>query len=394
MSRTSWIVTFIVLGVAALGVLLFFSQFERKLVPYTWPPYGVARDNRFFALERTLARLDVPVTSLATIAPEDMPLHSGDTLVLGDGLERIEADDAARIAAWVRSGGNLVLETGNASDAAHTPLLQALGLLSASKDAHADTDADADADADTGVNTDSACVLLRADEASHAAANSRFDLCGQRFWLAASAASHAVAAIGDGKQGYLFARVQAGRGVVSLLASMDVMSGRSLRQAPAQAFTWRVLAPLRKGGHVYLVYALDGVSFWKALFARGWPVWLASILLLSGWVAARSQRLGPVMPAPLPQRRALLEHVQASGVFLFRRDAGVSLHRLACRYLLAWLQRRDPLLATLQGDALHQHLAERHQLDPVQVARAFQPPASAAAFRDSIVCLAQLRSHP
>jgi len=378
MSRTSWVVTLIALGVLALGALFFFTQFERRLTPYTWPPYGAARYNRFFALERILTQLHVPVTSLATIAPERMPLHPGDTLALGDDLERIDEDDARRIAAWVRSGGHLVLETGaDVSATAHTPLLEALGVLKVKA---------ADASA--------ACVLLRADDASPAGANNGMNLCGQRFWLSPGVASNASVAIGDARQGYLFARVPLGRGRVSLLSNMGVMSGRSLEQVPAQHFVYRMLSPLPAGGHVYLVYALGELSFWKSLFIQGWPAWLASTLLLIGWMASRSQRLGPLMPAPLPQRRALLEHVQASGAFLFRRDAGASLHALACRDLLGWLQRRDPLVATLEGDALYQHLAERHSLDPAQVARAFHPPASAAAFRESIVDLAQLRSHP
>jgi hypothetical protein len=100
------------------------------------------------------------------------------------------------------------------------------------------------------------------------------------------------------------------------------------------------------------------------------------------------------MPAPAPHRRALLEHVQAAGEFLYRRDGGRSLHQLACHAVLARLRRRDPACARLNGEALYARLAERGGLDAAQVAQAFQSPANAQAFRASLSTLARLRSRP
>jgi hypothetical protein len=147
-------------------------------------------------------------------------------------------------------------------------------------------------------------------------------------------------------------------------------------------------------GEIYLVYALDGISFLKMLLRDGWPALLALTVLLAGWMAMRSARLGPLMPAPVMHRRALLEHVQAAGEFLYRRDGGRSLHNLACQTVLARLRRRDPACAMLNGDALYTRLAERSALDVAQIAQAFQSPANAQAFRACIITLARLRSRP
>jgi hypothetical protein len=111
-------------------------------------------------------------------------------------------------------------------------------------------------------------------------------------------------------------------------------------------------------------------------------------------MAMRSARLGPLMPAPAMHRRALLEHVQAAGEFLYRRDGGRSLHQLACHTVLARLRRRDPACAMLNGDALYTRLAERSEIDAAQIAQAFQSPANAQAFRACITTLARLRSRP
>jgi hypothetical protein len=184
------------------------------------------------------------------------------------------------------------------------------------------------------------------------------------------------------------------RGSVSLLANLNLLSRNGLKQTAAQQFGWRLLSPNIGHGRVYLVYALDGISFLKRLLRDGWPALFALTLLLAGWAAMRSARLGPLMPAPALHRRALLEHVQAAGEFLYRRDGGRSLHGLASHTVLARLRRRDPACAMLNGDALYARLAERGDLDAMQIAQAFQSPANAQAFRACIITLARLRSRP
>jgi hypothetical protein len=100
-----------------------------------------------------------------------------------------------------------------------------------------------------------------------------------------------------------------------------------------------------------------------------------------------------LMPVPATHRRALLEHIQAVGEFLFRRDSGRSLHGLACAAILARLRRRDPASAMLQDADLYDWLAQRSQLDANRIELAFRSPANVAAFRGSITTLARLRSH-
>lgn len=366
MNRRTLYVALLVLAGVALLVAAFFASFEREDVTEAVPAQGAARYNRFLALERTLHQLQLPAHSLATLDPRQLPLQPGDTLLLGADVGRVDGEDAARLAAWVRGGGHLLLAPGAA--VARAPLLQALGVLDQQP-------------------VESGCATLRT-------ADGQGDvlLCGPRFRLVAAAPVDA--AIGNPRDGYLFARTPLGRGTVSLLAGFTPLSYVQLKHAAAQQFAWRLLAPNRGHGTTWLVYALDGPAFLKFLAVRGWPALLALAVLLAAWMAMRSARLGPLLPAPAPHRRALLEHVQAAGEFLYRRDGGRSLHRLACQAVLARLRRRDPASAMLAGDALYQRLAERGGVDAAQVAQAFQSPANAQAFRASILILARLGSRP
>lgn len=375
MNRNTIFVSLLALGVALLLVGAFFATFERKDVTQRAPAHGEASFNRFFALEQTLRRLDFTVTSLTSLDPQQMPLRPGDTLVLGDDVSRIDVDDARRIAAWVRTGGHLLLSPGPAMTAVHTPLFEALNLLDPRK-------------------AEFACSAIHATGAADDKGTDTVQLCGQRFRLNPAAGAAVDAAIGNLQDGYLFARTKLAAGSVSLLVDMNLISREQLRRSAAQQFAWRLLTPNLGQGQVYLVYALDGMSFLKLLLLKGWPALLALTLLLAGWMAMRSERFGPLMPAPAMHRRALLEHVQAAGEFIYRRDSGRSLHNLACQAVLTRLRRRDPACAMLNGDALYARLAQRSALAPEQIAQAFQSPANAQAFRACITTLARLGSRP
>ena len=362
------LIAFLVLLGAAMLAGLFFATFERRDVVEPVPPRGAVQTDPFFALEQVLRNMGEAAAPLSTLQPGKPLLQAGDTVLVGADAGRIDADTAARLRDWVRGGGHLLLSPGSASASVRMPVFAALDLLDP---------------------REAAFACRRLGDASGTAT-----LCGQRFRLKPAAAQAVDAGIGDADDGYLFARVALGRGQVSLLASFAPLERLQLKQVDAQRFAWRLLAPNRGRGQIYLIHALDGQPFLKLLALRGWPALLALAVLLSAWMVRSSQRLGPLMPAPAPHRRALLEHVQAAGEFLYRRDAGRSLHQLTSQAVLARLRLRDPVCARLSGDALYRRLAERGGIDAAQIAQAFQSPASAQAFRVSLITLARLRSHP
>lgn len=367
--KSRGIFALLVIIVIAACVAMFFQTFKREWTTEITPATGEARYNRFFALQNVLKGMGQPASSsvlLYKILPE---LDADDTVVIGDDIGRIKPDDAVNLAEWVREGGHLVFSP-TAYAKRDVPLLDELGLLSNQESKYT-------------------CVAL--------AGNSDKDpmrICGSGFHLTKQALAHAQVLLGDNaEKGLVFARVAEGDGTVSMLSNLSVLADNSLKKPAQQQFAWRLLAPNFGRGHCYLLYELAGSSFWVSLFVRGWPALLASLLLVAGWMLMRSERLGPLVPAPAAHRRALLEHIQAVGEFLFRRDGGRSLHQLACEALLARLHRRDPVSTTLKRDELYAWLAQRCRLDASHIEQAFLSPANAAAFRGSMITLARLRSH-
>lgn len=353
-------------AVAALLAALFLATFARREVTVYTPPRGAALSNRYFALEQVLHSLGMVATSPTRLDGRQPPLAARDTLLLDVDPARVDAATAGRLAGWVRGGGHLLLAVEHLGRDT-PPLLADLGLAAMP----------------TGGRD---CSPRREPKAAT-------EWCGRRFRLPAAATARLQDAVGDAGAGYLLARFAVGRGHVTLVADFAPLRGQALRQAGNRRLALRLLQPNWRRGAVRLVSVLDGASFPVTALRRGWPGLLSLAILLAAWAGMRAARLGPLLPAPVPHRRALLEHVQAAGGFLYRRDLGVSLHRLACEAVLAHGRRCDPGLALLHGAALHARLAERSRLDARQVARAFESPAGAPAFCQSIRVLARIRSH-
>lgn len=371
MNRQPLYIALGVLGAALLLVAGFLATFEHKNVTEPVAAHGEARYNPFFALQLALNGSGLPTRSLTTLDPTKLTLKPGDTLLLGADAARVDIRDARRIAAWVRGGGYLLVSPGSAS-VAHMPLFDALGLIDPR-------------------SASFACIKAPVVEPAR---KDEAQICATRFRLKPAAVASVDAAIGDAQDGYLFARTRLGKGTVSVLATFAPITRSSLKNTWSRQLAWHLLAPNRDQGTIYLVYALDGPSFLAFVAVKGWPALLALTLLLAAWMAMRSARLGPLLPTPALHRRALLEHVQAAGEYLYRRDAGRTLHSLASQTVLTRLRRRDPACVMLNGDALYARVAERNALDVAQVAQAFQSPANAQAFRASIITLARLRSRP
>lgn len=137
----------------------------------------------------------------------------------------------------------------------------------------------------------------------------------------------------------------------------------------------------------------------------GWAGWLwhncrpvllglAAMLLLWTWSATR--RFGPLLPEAASERRALIEHIEASGRWLWRLPQGRVLLLDAVRKRTEkQLLRRLPELHALDGVARVRRLARLTRLPEPQISEALlgAPAKRAADFTQQISTLQQLRAH-
>ncbi|NQD38458.1 DUF4350 domain-containing protein [Permianibacter sp. IMCC34836] len=186
-----------------------------------------------------------------------------------------------------------------------------------------------------------------------------------------------------------------GDGHIVLLASNFFNNGSlGHRDHGELLLTLLKLKPEHK--RVWIVTDLDMPAWYDALWQYyRWPVIGVAVLLLI-WLWRALQRFGPLLPEPSLARRAQLEHVDASGRWLWQVACGRERLLLAARHdVEAALQRQAPELGKLQGDARIARIAALCELptDEVQLALVAPPARLPVAFTRQIQLLQKMRQH-
>jgi hypothetical protein len=152
--------------------------------------------------------------------------------------------------------------------------------------------------------------------------------------------------------------------------------------------------PAGQAVHALLVDRFEAEP-WYTLLARRFPLALVLLLLLTLLAAWRATvRLGPLRPAPPLARRALLEHVQAVGHWLWRSPEGRTALLASLRAAVrARLLRSQPALARLAPAAFADAIARQYGLPPDAVLDAFHanPGRNALAFARLVETLQRMR---
>jgi len=369
-----------VLGIG--GWLLFPKLFKKVSEEVPLPPTGEAAYNPLYALKVALLAHGEQVSAWPNLAGAARHLGPHDTLLLYDRPEAMGQPQAQQVIDWVHGGGHLLMP-GPSSGVAPGPLAGALGLRAVPAAPEDESKPGLPWDEYAGCDR----MLVQG------VATRRDDglwLCDPRFrpLLPGFALSG-----GDERRGYRFARRTLGTGLVTVV-QLDYLDNDGLRDPAARALAFQLLAPGLGRGRVHLVYSADVPTLTRLLVDYAWMVLLPLALALAAWLAFRSQRFGPLRPAPAPRRRALLEHVHAAGEFAWARQRAGALHAAVLRLFRQRLQRRAPELYALAGAAQEQALAEATDMPLARVREALHPQGLShpASFTQSISTLLQMRS--
>ncbi|MDR1077054.1 MAG: DUF4350 domain-containing protein [Xanthomonadaceae bacterium] len=344
-------------GAVTALTMWFLRTYHRVEREETLPMIGEASYNPLYALRKILERDDVDAESRAKLNFDIEALRQRDTVVLYAEPHALTFSQSRQLLDWVNRGGHLVLqlpssEYHNDKKASILDYLR-VRMKTPPDESHAP---------DCGWRDESGDRVMAAfcDEAR------RFEL-----------PERALVQWGDDEAGLVFARIAHGRGQVDVWHSLEFLSSSRLKQdANDQELALQTLAPNYRQGKVYLIYAAQMPTLWRTLLQKGWPVWLPLGLGLFAWLWRRMQRFGPWLPSPLPERRSLLEHVDASGEFLFRHDDAGLLYTALRDSFMARLRWRDPLAAALSGEAQEDAIAQRLRRSRAYVHEALKTPAA------------------
>jgi len=335
--------------VVTLSLRWWFRTHERIEDTVTLPPQGEAAYNPLYLLRQTLRADGIDARSRQYLQLDAHPLGPDDTVLLYGDPRLLDEQDVAQLLNWVGRGGHLVLRLPVAYNVSRQQAPTRPGLL-----------------------LDSLGVRLMPGRFCHDLQMPgdlrTLTFCGdQRFALDHDPPD---VAWGDPDNGYVLARRPWRRGSVDVLAQLTILENRHLANPQYAALARLLLAPNYGHGAVHLVYGAQMPSLWRLLLEHGTMAWVPLLLALGAWLWLRMPRFGPLHPSPVPARRALLEHVQASGEHLYRHHCAAILHAALRDVVLDRLRRRDPLAASLESDARHAAIAAHTGIDAADVADA------------------------
>lgn len=452
-ARLQLVIVALVVAIAAALTWLWHDQMEKRwtAVEKVSRP---ASENNMLAAARLLQLQGRPVTVAGSFGEIRLPGLADGTLIIADSSGITTPATAAALLAWVRRGNTLVTEPRWASPGEKAALLAADPALAA---AHAADEDEEEEDAeDAGTEEDAAADGAAEDAQAEAAPPPletdplavRFGVrqlylyrtrkCSEREDAAANKATapiagrggcipskdyvprlHTLAAPGmaypltidesytslhtmPGAAAPLWADVRAnavhvygeGKGQVVMLAG-NYFTNHDLKNYDHGELLL-ALAALSKNRSVTIVQMLDVLPWYVALWQhyRYLLLALAAFLALALWMAVR--RFGPVLPQPAAERRSLMEHIAASGAWLWKADGGGGVLLDAAREeTLSLLRRRAPALFRQPSQQLPALLARETGLDPEHLAEALQDDASRqnARFTRQIRTLQELRTH-
>lgn len=449
MSRRAWGISAagVVAALIAIGVSWFLRTHHRVDRTIDLPRTGEITWNPLFVLKLALERDGMRVRSMRRL-PRDLDgIAAGDTvLVLGDPRS-FDAAATRRMLAWVEGGGHLLVRTTpklEVGDLRPAPMLEALGvtvqpaarctpLQVPGVDEHVEfcngrrfevvgpvlhAWRGAQRTLRAGMALDELPWRQRR-EVERMRRQAERDAAAAERAQGGNAARDQDDAEGEGEPaddepapldaaearalaklistsphapGLVYARIARGRGTVDIAADFDMLTNDALDEVPHIAFA-RQLLPRARGGTVHLVHDARLPSFWMQLLREFWMAWTPLALALLAWLWLRAQRFGPLLPTPAGERRSLLEHIAASGEHAWRYGRGALLHGAMRHAFLMRLRRRDPLAASLDGEAQVAAIAERTGQSPgfVRDALATLVGHDPATFRARIAALVRLR---
>ena len=314
----------------------FYTNFEKERKEIEVGYHGAARVNSLLAAQRYFESFGVPTRSVESLT-EFPPASS--TLIIPTARYEMGAGEAQRLRRWVETGGHLVVVPSAAFDEAYEradALLDPLGIQVREVE---DPQSGGLVDVDWPDSGDFMTV--------HMDAYVRLDRT--------QAKNKILLELADEDGAYLV-RLALGRGVVTVLADANFLTNQRIAHNDHAAYLWRV-AQLGDQRPVWLVYSDSMPPLHRWLMQHAWTALIAGALLLLLWLWAASRRFGSVLaPEPLMRRR-LLDHVDATGRFLWRAGQGEQLMKGARQALYRALEIRHPAWAGIASQDLYQRLS-------------------------------------
>jgi hypothetical protein len=364
MSARQVFIAALILALATAGIGWFLANHERTTEKLYVGFQGRARTDPYLAAQRLLQRMGMNAQAVRTMT-ELRTLPPSATLVLPQARQSITPQLQQRILEWVGQGGHLIVE----AEAIHQPdaLLDTLGVHRTAVDVpdeEFDEDSDSEEDrprasniVEVGFPPDRAPVRVRMSQ----------DLSVE--------SEFAVASFG-GPYATTLLFIERGGGLVTVATDLSSVSNYFIGELDHADFLWRLVQLDPDGGDVYFFNNPQRLSLVGWLRANAWAALAGASGLLLLWLWRIAPRFGPIQPDPERVRRRLLDHLRASGRFLWSNGGAVRLLEVARDACLRRVMRAHPDLMAIPDAQRKARIAQLLALTEEQAAALLAAPAA------------------
>ena len=375
MSTREILIAILIASLGITGTAWFLANFEQVTEKVMVGFRGEARRNPWLAAERLLDSMSLPASELREFDGL-RALHPNTVLVLPEGRQTISDSLRKHVVDWVRNGGFVVIEAEHPTIA--DPLIDAFGVervegpgddeTSELKNQAQDLETRA---GDLGQETldldenplDLTVVNFPASTLTSLVwMEARFSLISERAWFRAGTEHTANMLL-----------LREGDGIVVVVNDLDFATNSEIGDLDHAQFVVELARFAQRAGPVIFFNNPGQPSLLKWLRTYAWAPLSAAALTLLLWLWKIVPRFGPVAPDPERARRRLLDHLRASGRFLWAKGRGGRLLEVSREACLRKISRALPDFETATASTKASQLIRMFGITSEQVQQILSP---------------------
>jgi hypothetical protein len=370
-SRGGLLTFFVLLGLSAAVAWWFFENFEEREEEVFVGYRGEARTNPLLAARRYLKAMGIAAYRVDGLPMLDQLPSRGQTLIVATGRGALAEGRVKQLLEWTRAGGHLVTAALSSDDVAR------IGAL---------TEAIARGEFLAGDRASPLLAPLGLELRYHGAVDDEPRFIAETPPIEGFLETELLQAwtvegtvdgdwLLEGQYGALVVHRPLGAGAITVVNELTWLENDRIgARDHAELLWWLLHLDGRASQGVWLLHDDEMPPLWRWLWTHAMPVVVSVLLLALAALAAAAPRFGPLQGKPAPVRRRLIEHIEASGEFLWRHGQGAHLVAATRRALERRLLALHPNWGALPADKREHRLAEIAGLTPEGAHRLLHAP--------------------
>lgn len=337
-----------VTAVVGLATIWFLLNFEEAPAREWVGMSGEARRDPYLALKRLSERMGMPAHQVRSLA-ELGHLPPEGVLLLPQRRGELARRDRARLLQWAANGGHLVIEA--EPTRVPDPLLDDLGIRRKAVRPSGPRKV-------AEIDWPGAARPLRADLPT---------------WEVLEAKSLTPRIAAGGPDGTMLLQLMHGKGLVTVINGFEFLENDAIGAHDHAELAWRIIGTSDRPSSLFVFNNPERLSLLTWLRANAPAMLAAAAALLVLWLWRVAPRFGPIAPDPERGRRSLLDHLRASGRFLWNAGQRAQLAESAREVALRRVSRAHPDFASLSASERTQRLVNSFGLSPEDAERLLVP---------------------